>query len=170
MPSIRTTHEEAVCQSFLFLYNKISNTQLSLLRFGNPQKKEPDFICTENVAVEITGIYDNEYQAEKIWSSPRNKVLRKKRDFLLLTLENLNDGICKKLNKLEKGNYNGFSGHIILVCVLQSPLLRDEEIEKYIKEEYIPFRIDGHFDKYFSGIFVYWKSDKNEGYLIRKLE
>lgn len=166
---IKQIHEAESCKRFLAIYNHKRGESLNFLRQGNPNNKEPDCICNNNVGIEIVGIYDNQYQAEKIWTSTRGKTNNRQSDFLLLTFDNLQNEIGKKLQKLENGNYNGFTGKIILVCNLHSPLLRDQEAEEYIKS-YISFRRDGYFNKYFDEIWISWKSDRNGNWKIKKLE
>ena len=73
------------------------------------------------------------------------------------------------MRKLEGGYYDGFSGKIILVCNLHSPLLQDQEVEQYIKE-YSSFRQDNYFDRYFNEIWVKWISDTDGTEKIRRLE
>lgn len=115
------------------------------------------------------GTYDNQYQAEKIWNEARGKNTARQPDYLLLTFNNLQNEIGKKLQKLEAGNYSGFSGEIILVCNLHSPLLQDKEVEQYTKT-YMPFRGDNYFKKYFHEIYVLWKSEVGGDWKIKKLE
>ncbi len=165
---IKQIHEKESCNRFLAIYNYEREKKFIFLRQGNPKNKEPDCICSNNVAIEIVGIYDNKYQAEKKWALARGQINNKRPDFLLLTLDNLQNEIGKKLEKLENGNYNGFTGKIILVCNLHSPL-QNQEVEEYIKS-YTPFYSDGHFNKYFDEIWVSWKSDKNGDCKIKRLE
>lgn len=166
---IKQTHETESCQRFLAIYNQKRGESLNFLRQGNPNNKEPDCICSNNVAIELVGTYDNEYQAEKIWDSARGKTNKRRPNYLLLTFDNLQNEIEQKLQKLENGSYNGFIGKIILVCNLHSPLLQDKEIEGYVKS-YTSFRSDGYFKKYFNEVWVSWKSDRDENWEIKKLE
>lgn len=166
---IKQTHETESCKRFLTIYNCKKRKNINFLRPGNLINKEPDCICSNNIAIEIVGVYDNQYQAEKMWDSARGKTNNKQPDFLLSTFDNLQNEIGKKLQKLESGNYNGFTGKIILVCNLHSPLLQDREIEEYIKS-YTPFRSDRYFNKYFDETWVSWKSDRNGDWKIKKLE
>ena len=133
---------------------------------GNPNNKEPDCLCSNNISIELVGVYDNEYQAEKM----RSKKLGKKSfNSRLCSLENLENEIGKKLNKLGIGNYDNVSGPILLVCNLQSPLIEDKEVENYILE-YYSFRRDGNFEKYFDQIWILWQPQSNSEWRIKKLE
>ena len=161
-------HEESICKRFIFLYNLLGN-QLDFLRLGNPNIKEPDCICTNNVAIELVDVFDNAYQAEKLWNEVRNMKIKSKPNFLLKSLSDLSPTIGNKLYKLNNGNYNGFSGKLLLVCHLQSPLITDKEVELYLKE-YSTFRGDDAFEKYFDEIWISWKSDNKSGWKISKLE
>ena len=158
--------EKIICERFLTLYNIYGNTNINFVRLGNPNNKEPDCVCTDDISIELVGVYDNEYQAEKMMSKKRS---RKSFDARLLSLENLPKEIGKKLWKLEKGNYDNISGPILLVCNLQSPLIEDKEVEDYILEHY-PFRKNGSFKKYFDQIWIFWKSPNNGECKIKKLE
>lgn len=165
----KNKHEEATCRRFLSIYNKENNSDLNFIKSGSPERKEPDCICSNNIAIELVGTYANEYQAKTIWTSVRGKDFSKQPDFLLLTFDNLQNEVGKKLQKLAAGNYNGFSGKIILVCNLHDPLLLDREAEQYI-ETYTPFRSDGYFDRYFDKIYISWKSEVDGNWKIKKLE
>ena len=148
---IKTIHETEACKRFLSIYNNEKGENLNFLRQGNPANNEPDCICSDNTAIELVGIYDNEYQAEKIWASARGRNTSKKVDIRLLTLDNLQNEVGQKLHKLSKGNYNGFAGKIILLCNLQSPLLEGKEVQRYV-EDHSPFRND----RFFEDIWVTW--------------
>ncbi len=165
---IKQTHETEACKRFLSIYNPAKGENINFLREGNPANNEPDCICSSNTAIELVGIYDNEYQAEKIWADARGKNTFKQRDIRLLTLDNLQNEVGKKLYKLSNGNYNGVSDKIILLCNLQSPLLESKDVERYI-EEHNPFRNDGFFDRYFEEIWVTWRDVDGE-WKIKRLE
>lgn len=165
---MKQIHETAACQRFLSIYNLKKGEGVNFLRPGNPADNEPDCICSDNTAIELVGIYDNDYQAEKIWASARGKDTLKQQNICLLTLDNLQNEIGKKLWKLAKGNYNGFSGRIFLLCNLQSPLVESRDVERYA-EEYTPFRSDGFLERYFGAIWITWR-DRDEDCKIKQLE
>lgn len=169
LKNLKETHELAACQRFLSMYNEANNNDIRILQTGNPNKKEPDCICNDNVAIELVGIYDNQDQAIKLWNEARGEATPKKTDYLLCTFRNLENEIGKKLCKLETGNYSGFSGRIILVCILHSPMLQDREVELYT-QEYVSFRNDGHLENYFHEIYIFWKSEVDSNWKIKKLE
>ncbi|MFA5197889.1 MAG: hypothetical protein WC437_05730, partial [Patescibacteria group bacterium] len=130
----KDTHEEASIIRFLTLYNDLDKNDLSFLKLGDPNKKEPDGICSNDVAVELVGAYDNSYQARKIWSAARGKDSRAKPELRLLTFENLTQEIATKLEKLNNGNYDGFTGKIVLLCNLPSPLLTDSDVDTFMSK------------------------------------
>jgi hypothetical protein len=169
LKNLKETHEVAACQRFLSIYNETQNSDIKIIRLGDPNKKEPDCICSNNFAIELAGVYDNSYQAEKVWSVARKKNVSKQPDYRLFSLDNLQNEIGTKLSKLNGDNYSGFSGEIILVCNLHSPLLEDCEVENYL-QSYASFREDGHFERYFHQIWITWKSAKNGDWKIKKLE
>src|SRR3989344_5725769 len=136
---IKSVHEKAACCNFLSIYNLKQGSNFNFLRPGNPNDNEPDCICSNNLGIELVGIYSNTYHAVKTWDSVRGNKIKRQPEFILLTLENLQKEVGKKLQKLEIGNYSGFSGKIILVCKLHSPLLQDIEIKQYV-ETYSSFR------------------------------
>jgi hypothetical protein len=166
-PDLKQIHEESSCRRFLSIYNLEQGRNFLFLRQGDSNKKEPDCICSNNLGIELVGIYDNSYQAEKIWNEARERLTKQQTNIKLLTLGNLQSEIGKKLQKLGEGNYGGFSGKIILVCNLHSPLLQTAEVEQYIGE-YAPFRAD--FDKHFEEIWLSWKAENTGDWKIRKLE
>lgn len=167
--NLKEKHELEVCQEFLQLYNQYNNLKFDLLRLGDASVNEPDCICSNKFAIELFGVYDNEYQAEKLWSVSRKKFVYKEANYQLCSLENLQNIIGKKLEKLNDGNYSGFSGKIILLCNLQSPLLEDHEIKNYV-DQHISFAADGHFDNYFYEVWITWKADSDGSRQILKLE
>ncbi len=169
LKNLKQTHEFVACQRFLSIYNETENSYIEIIRLGDPNKKEPDCICSNDFAIELVGVYDNSYQAEKVWSVPRNKDVSKQPNYKLFSLDNLQNEIGIKLSKLNRGNYGGFSGKILLACNLHDPLLQDKEVENYVKI-HAPFYRDGHFEKYFYQIWILWKSERNGDWKIKKLE
>jgi len=166
--TLKTSVEKFVCESFLRTYNRNSENKPEFVRLGDPTLREPDCICSNGIGIEIVGIYDNEYQAEKIWSLARQKEPRKNLELRLYSFENLGRKISEKIDNLEKGKYAGHSGKIILVCHLQSPLLETKEIDTFINQ-HVSFRSDAYFEKYFDEIWIMWK--ENDGSInTKKLE
>lgn len=166
--NLKSQIEKFACESFLQANNKTSDIKSGFVRFGNPTQLEPDCICSNNLAIEVLGAYDNEYQAEKISAEARGKKQRKTYQPKLSSLSNLEQKIFEKQTKLEKGNYSGHSGKIILVCHLHSPLIETREVQCFI-DQHIPFRYDGYLEKYFDEIWIVWK--ENDGNLkVTRLE
>lgn len=106
--NLKEAHEVAACQRFLSKYNETENSHIEIVRLGDPNKKEPDCICGDNFAIELAGVYDNSYQAEKVWSVPHDKDVVQQPDDKLLSLQNLQNEIGIKLSKLNEDNYAGF--------------------------------------------------------------
>jgi len=167
---LKTDHERAAVIRFLSLYNDLDgNSSLSFDRLGDPHKNEPDCICSDNTAIELVGAYDNQYQANKMWSVARGKKQNKPAELRLLTFENLETAIANKLEKLNQGNYSGFKGRLLLLCNLHSPLLTDADVANF-QTKYTPFKQDNHFKQYFDEIWITWKSEKDGNWKIKLLE
>ena len=169
LKNLKGTHEVVACQRFLSIYNETQNSDIKIIRLGNPNEREPDCICSNDFAIELAGVYDNSYQAEKVWSVPRGRDVGQQPNQNLFSLDNLPNEIGIKLSKLNAGNYSGFTGRIILVCNLHSPLLPSKEIEEYVKA-YVPFYQEGHFEKHFYQIWISWKADRAANWEIKRLE
>lgn len=166
---IKDSHEVASIARFLTLYNDLNKSNLTFLRPGDPNKREPDGICSNDIAIELVGAYDNSYQASKIWGTARGKDGRAKPELRLLTFENLTREVATKLEKLNNGNYDGFTGKIVLLCNLHSPLLTDSDVDTFMYK-YIPFKTDHYFDRLFEGIWITWRSEKDGTWKIKLLE
>lgn len=166
---IKDSHEEASIIRFLTLYNNLDKNDLSFLKLGDPNKKEPDGICSNDVAVELVGAYDNSYQARKIWGTAREKDNDGKPELQLLTFENLSQEIATKLEKLNNGNYDGFSGKIFLLCNLHSPLLTNSDVDSFVRG-YTSFRGDHYFNRYFDEIWITWQPENKSDWSINRLE
>lgn len=166
---IKDSHEVASIARFLTLYNNLNKSYLTFLRSGDPNKREPDGICSNDVAIELVGAYDNSYQASKIWGTARGKDGRAKPELRLLTFDNLTREVATKLEKLNNGNYDGFIGKIVLLCNLHSPLLTDTDVANF-QTKYTPFKQDNYYKHYFDEIWLSWKSEKDGAWQIKMLE
>lgn len=166
---IKDSHEVASIARFLTLYNNLNKSDLTFLRPGDPNKREPDGICSNDVAIELVGAYDNSYQASKIWGTARGKDGRAKPELRLLSFDNLTRELAIKLEKLNNGNYDGFIGKIVLLCNLHSPLLTDTDVANF-QTKYTPFKQDNHYKYYFDEIWLSWKSEKDGTWKIKMLE
>jgi protein tyrosine/serine phosphatase len=169
--SIKVRHEESSAHLFLENLNKARETAVIFSRRGDPVEREPDVLCSGGLDIELVGIYDNAYQAKKIWSFSHIKADRiyGPQEYKLLSFGNLENEIAKKLTKLNEGLYSGSLGKLILVCNLHSPLLQNCEVERYVNS-YVPFRSDGFFERYFDEIWVSWKSENDGVWKIKQLE
>ena len=122
--------ERSVCEKFLELFNEKHGCNVKIERAGDPNKREPDFMCSDGVAVEVTELYANEEDG-KI----SNKMIHGKsdpnlqndgfggsimKDALKVTDEHLYiaSKILEKQKKLNSGNYAGCPDgtKIYLVC------------------------------------------------------
>lgn len=168
-PKIKETHEEVSIVRFLTLFNNLSGNNFAFLRLGDPNKREPDGICDNSTAIELVGAYDNQYQANKMWSEARGKKQNKPVELRLLTFASLETAIASKLEKLNQGNYSGFKGRLLLLCNLHSPLLTDAAVTNF-QTKYTPFKQDNHFKQYFDEIWITWKSEKDGNWQIKLLE
>jgi len=166
---LKTTHEKALIIRFLTLYNNLNRSNLTFLRLGDPNKSEPDGICNDNIAIELVGAYDNQYQASKMWSEARGRKQNKPMELRLLTFENLETAIAGKLEKLNSGKYSGYKGRLLLLCDLHSPLLTDSDMVNF-QARYNPFKHDNHYKHYFDEIWITWKSEKDGAWQIKMLE
>lgn len=166
---IKNSHEEASIIRFLTLYNSLMKSNLVFLRLGDPNKNEPDGICSNDLAIELVGAYDNSYQARKIWGTARGKDNDGKPELQLLTFENLSQEIATKLEKLNNGNYDGFSGKIFLLCNLHSPLLTNSDVDSFVRG-YTSFRGDHYFNRYFDEIWITWQPENKSDWSINRLE
>jgi len=166
---MKVKHETASVIRFLSLYNALNGSMISFAKSGNPNMQEPDAICSDSVAIELVGAYDNQYQASKIWSEARGGKQNKPVELRLLTFENLEKTIAGKLEKLNEGKYNGFKGQLLLLCNLLSPLLTDADVANF-QTRYIPFKQDNYYKYYFDEIWITWKSEKDGAWQIKMLE
>jgi|GEM_PF-1658556 len=161
--------ERAVAQKFLELKNQSQPESFQILRNGKPLQNEPDIICSDGYSIEIVTSYDNQSQAKRYWEQMkgiRNPLQVHER--CLHSLEELTRAIGTKLSKLENGLYSGTDeSKIILLCYCISPLF-GRTVEE-IKHQYMPFKPDNHFDKYFFETWIIWW-EGGDTYQIRKLE
>lgn len=166
---MKIKHETASVIRFLDIYNELNKANIGFIRPGDPNKKEPDCICSENVAIELVGAYDNQYQASKLWSEARGEKQNKPPELLLSTFDNLQETIANKLEKLNFDKYSGFEGRLFLLCNLHSPLLTDAEVATF-GANYAPFKRDNHFERCFDEIWITWKSENDGSWQIKMLE
>lgn len=163
---LKLDHERAISKSFIALYNKHIIQPISFIRMGNPDKNEPDCIC-DSLAVEIVDIANNSSEYKYLWDHARNKKDTSHNPFKINIFDQITPIVGEKLNKLNNGHYDGYTGKKILLCNLISPLIVDEEVHSYIAS-YNPFRLDGYFRKYFDELWLYWAS--SSGISILRLE
>lgn len=162
--------EKAIALRFLKLHTKSETLSLKYLQLGDPNKNEPDIICSDDYSIEIVSIYDNDSQGKNYWEDMKgisNPNQQKK--ILLQPEEELVLEIGRKLEKLEKGLYSGVDqSKILLLCYSQSPLFNYEKA-KEIQTKYQPFRTDNFFEKYFFETWLMW-SEGGDSYGILTLE
>lgn len=152
--------EEATAKSFLTLYNKErSQKEIKFIRLGLEKNREPDCICTDEIAIELVGAYDNDYQASKQNQERCGRENTFKADYKLNTVDSIEREVAKKIDKLEKGNYSGHKGKIFLVCKLEMPLVESKSVENFVNER-VSYREDGYFTKYFDEVWLLWISQR----------
>ena len=166
--------EQSVCQKFLTIYNSKNGCNVVKVRAGDPNKNEPDFVCSEGVNVEVTNLYANERDAEESNKMVYGKMDRGTRplgpsDFIETTHKNSHITLkdLKKYDKLNKGNYAGCEGKIYLVCNLFEPrsaagfslTLRDlTDIKKDIAFKLI----ERNYKEEFDDVFILYDELHNE--------
>ncbi|KUK77380.1 MAG: hypothetical protein XD93_0359 [candidate division WS6 bacterium 34_10] len=162
--------ERNIALKFLKLYNEKNSLTIKYIKAGDPNKKEPDIICSEEYSIEITSIYDNQSQAKNYWEDIKGITNPyKKRNLKLKPEEQLVDAIRSKLEKLKCGLYVGVDPtKIFLLCYSESPLF-DDHGAKRIMSEYKPLRQDHFFTNYFFEIWLMWWQG-GDIYGISKLE
>lgn len=164
--------ERAIAQKFLELKFNKQPQQYSceILRKGNSQQKEPDIICSDGSSIEIVTSYDNQSQAQRYWEEIKGIIKPLQiHELCLYSLEQLTNVIYAKLTKLNNGLYSGTDeSKIILLCYCVSPLFNHRSAEE-IKHQYMPFKLDNYFDKYFSETWIIWW-EGGDTYQILKLE
>ena len=168
--SKKQNREKALALKFLHLHTKSEPLILEYLRLGDPSKKEPDIICSDNYSIEIVSVYDNDSQSKNYWEDMKGiRNHNQQREILLQPDYELVDTIKNKLNKLEEGLYSGVNqSRILLLCYHESPLFNYREAIR-LKEGYQPFKPDNHFKNYFFEIWIMWR-EGGDSYGILKLE
>lgn len=160
--------EVSLCKKFLVEYNVTNSKQFKFERLGNPNLGEVDCICTEDLNIEVSTVYANQYQGEKVNSYRRGFESKSEADYLLSTEENLERIVFSKLNKLNNGNYLGTKGDIYLLVEIASQMYTDEDIRNIIKR-YAPFKEEAPLDRFFKEVWAIWIGD-NGGYQIEFIE
>jgi len=130
------------------------------MRLGDPQKQEPDGVCSDRLFIELVNAYDNKDCAKRQWDAAQGREAPHILGHIPQQLDpeaSLRRAICKKMNKLNSGNYEGaIPGRIILLCNYQSPLFDNSDVAS-IQQTYIPFRGDGQWKRHFEEIWLIWQ-------------
>ena len=162
--------ERFVCKVFL----EKCKPGVTIIRHGDPNKKEPDIICSNEIAVEAVILHPNREVARQI-----SKMNQGKRDSAVKEI--LHEGkvavrvsgdistsngvpymcqqIIEKIKKHSNGNYEGCKGEVYLVCNAllghstafpeQSEI---DELRKMVKNNPV-YKKNG---KQFAGIYILW--------------
>lgn len=137
-------HEEASCREFLEIYNKKFNKKIKFVSLGNPNKKEPDCICSEGLNIEIVTVYYDEIDAKQSWGIidvikkriDKKEYDKKYRDNTLC-MENPDEGLFTFINneirkKIQQKNYD-YKGKLFLLITSRPAITNQQEMRKYIK-------------------------------------
>lgn len=151
-------HEASIAREFIDLYNETNKTALIFLRHGDPHKKEPDIVCSENTYIEIVDIFSRNLEAAEAWSQIKHKAAETPLDLVLNTNERIQELIYSKSQKLDSGYYSGVlpGSKIILLCNLESFAISDPEVSSFI-DYFHPLSKDNFFEKYFDEVWLMWK-------------
>lgn len=132
---IKTQHEQAVCNTFLTIYNKLYSTTHQFERLGNPRQNEPDCICTNGLNVEIATAYINENEAKDLWELTRCNLsvdqYNNQRQTIVNPDQQWYDSINDTVQKHCDSKYS-YQGELILVIAEQSPLVNKQQINEYV--------------------------------------
>jgi hypothetical protein len=163
-------HEKVLALEFLQLYATSVSLSPTYTRLGNPNENEPDIICSDGYTIEIVSSYDNKSQAKQYWEQMKDiKNPFQNKELSLHTVEELQSTVCKKLNKLKNDAYSGTDeSKIILLCYCASPFF-DYKTAEELRLQYMPFRPDNSFKKYFVETWIIWW-EGGDSYGILKLE
>ena len=176
--------ERYICDMFVSAYNKEYGHDLRIDREGLPHEKEPDFICTDGTGVEVTEVYANREEARSGNMMDRGKPdpsltsVLSKRGFLYRKQTRptrvspgrivgyMIERIMEKCEKCRKGNYDGCSGKVFLVCdALRSKsstrIMMDEYMINMLGERVRQELLQDTNEKCFDSIFLIWGTPGN---------
>jgi len=137
-------HEEASCRDFLEIYNKQFNKKIKFVSLGNPNKKEPDCICSEGLNIEIVTVYYDEIDAKQSWGIIdviKKRIDKKEYDKKYrdnnLCMENPDEGLFNFINneirkKIQQKSYD-YKGKLFLLITSRPSITNKQEMRKYIK-------------------------------------
>ncbi len=164
-------HEKVVIQEFLELYNEVNNVNIVFLRHGDPLKKEPDAVCSENMYIEMVDMFSRNSEAAEKWSQIRHEKKESPLDLVLNTNERIQELIYLKSQKLDNGHYDGVlpGSKIVLLCNVESFAVSDPEVASFI-DYFYSFSKDHIFEKYFDEVWLIWKPSFSTVKHIKKIE
>ena len=136
-------HEEASCKKFLEIYNKKFNKEIKFVSHGDPDKREPDCICSEGLNIEIVTAYYDEIhakQSRRIIDVVNNRISKEEYDEKYqdntLCMVNFDEGlfnfINKEIRKKIQKNYN-YKGKLFLLVTSRPAITNKQEMERYIE-------------------------------------
>ncbi|GAB4112373.1 MAG: hypothetical protein Kow00103_01620 [Candidatus Caldatribacteriota bacterium] len=136
--------EKEICKAFLKEYNKKIKGDFRFYRMGDPNKKEPTCLCSDNLNLEVAPVYYNQEEAKATWGLVKkmkkrekekgNKYKNKeKKDYLAEATQMFCDYLNERINSKNENNYN-YSGKIILIIEEGIGLTEKEAVEYYLKQ------------------------------------
>ena len=166
--------ERFVCKVFL----EKCKPGVTIIRHGDPNKKEPDFMCDDGSGVEITGLYagkEDERQLNKMNQGKKDsavtEILHEGKVAVRVSGDiSTSDGvpymcqqIIEKIKKHRNGNYERCKGEVYLVCnaLFGHSMAFPEQSEidglrKMVENDPV-YKKNG---KQFAGIYILWTPGK----------
>ena len=136
--------EKETCKIFLKEYNKKNKVDYRFTSLGNPIKKEPSCICTDDLSIEIAPVYYNKDEAKAAWglvklmkkrakNKNNDRKNKDKKDYLAEATQMFCDSLNERIkNKTEK-KYNN-AGKLFLIIEDGVGLTEKEAVEYYINQ------------------------------------
>jgi hypothetical protein len=164
-------HERIVIQEFLELYNEMNDTDIVFIRHGDPLKKEPDAVCSENMYIEMVDMFPHNSEVAERWSRIRHEKRGTNLNLVLNTNERIQELIYLKSQKLDNGYYDGVlpGSKIVLLCNVDSSAISDHEVVSFI-DYFYPLSKDHIFKRYFDEVWLMWKPSFSTVKHIKKIE
>jgi len=136
--------EKEICKAFLKEYNKKVKGDYRFIRTGDPNKREPSCICTEDLNIEIAPVYYNQEEAKVTWDLVKQMKKREKekgtkyknkekKDYLVEATQMFCDYLNERINNKNEKNYS-YSGKLILILEEGIGVTEKESIEYYMKQ------------------------------------
>ena len=136
--------EKESCKVFLKEYNKKNKVDYRFTSLGNPIKKEPSCICTDDLSIEIAPVYYNKDEAKAAWglvklmkkrakNKNNNRKNKDKKDYLAEATQMFCDSLNERINNKSEKKYNP-AGKLFLIIEDGVGLTEKEAVEYYINQ------------------------------------